>query len=421
VLQAASEIASEPRYQRSFLMPEPRFCGCVQLVVRSTLLAQTRRDSDAGLERRLKIALVSPLYEAVPPKLYGGTERIVAYLADALVDLGHDVTLFASGDAQTKARLIPAREEALRLDPSPLKSDVSAHLAMLHTVRCHAKSFDVIHFNIDPLQYPMFEDYASRTLTTLHGRLDLKDLPAVYKLWSRYRLVSISNNQRRPLPWANWAATVYHGIPTSLLQFSPRGGDYLAFLGRISPEKGPDRAIKLSQRTGMKLKIAAKVDDADRDYYLREIEPAIDGKLIEYIGEIGESEKSEFLGNAAALLFPIDWPEPFGLVMIEAMACGTPVIAWNCGSVPEVVDNDLSGFVVGSEDEAVAAIRCLDELDRSRVRGVFEKRFSSDVMARRYSTIYGHIAVRNTGEMMQPAEGPDAARPSTDFSACPLT
>jgi glycosyltransferase involved in cell wall biosynthesis len=351
----------------------------------------------------VKIALISPLYEAVPPKLYGGTERIVAYLADALVDLGHEVTLFASGDARTKAKLVAARDQALRLDPTPLKSDVAAHLSMLHTVRRRARQFDVIHFNIDPIQYPMFEDIASKTLTTLHGRLDLKDLPEMYRLWPSYRLVSISNHQRKPLAFANWAGTVYHGLPRNLLKFSPQGGDYLAFLGRMSPEKRPDRAIALAKRVGMKLKMAAKVDDADRNYFLREIEPLIDGNQIEFIGEINEKQKNEFLGNAAAMLFPIDWPEPFGLVMIEAMACGTPVIAWNCGSVPEVIDDGLTGFVVSSDDEAVAAIRCLDELDRTLVRSVFDKRFSNEVMARNYAAIYRRIAVRDVDDLMQSA------------------
>ena len=368
--------------------------------------AQLLQLSRGGFRERcsnVKIALVSPLYEAVPPRLYGGTERIVAYLADALVDLGHDVTLFASGDARTKAKLVAARDQALRLDPAPLKSDVAAHLSMLHTIRRRARAFDVIHFNIDPIQYPMFEDFAAKTLTTLHGRLDLKDLPEMYRLWPQYRLVSISNNQRRPLAFANWAGTVYHGLPKQLLKFSRSGGDYLAFLGRISPEKRPDRAIALARRAGMKLKIAAKVDAADLDYYTREIEPLIDGNEVEFVGEIGEKEKNAFLGNAAALLFPIDWPEPFGLVMIEAMACGTPVIAWNCGSVPEVIDDGVTGFVVSSDEEAFAAIRCLDELDRARIREVFERRFTADVMARNYSVLYSRIALRDVDDVMQPA------------------
>jgi glycosyltransferase involved in cell wall biosynthesis len=343
----------------------------------------------------LKIALISPLYEAVPPKFYGGTERIVAYLADALVDLGHEVTLFTSGDARTKAKLVAVRDQALRLDPAPLKSDVAAHLAMLHRVRRLAHTFDVIHFHIDLIQYPIFEAHAAKCLTTLHGRLDLKDVPEVYELWPQYRLVSISDNQRKPLPLANWAATVYHGLPKNLLKFSreARGG-YLAFLGRISPEKRPDRAIDLALRTGMKLRIAAKVDAVDRQYFQREIEPRIDGTNVEFIGEINEQQKSAFLGEATALLFPIDWPEPFGLVMIEAMACGTPVVAWKCGSVPEVVKDGVSGFVVASEQEAVAAIRCLDAVSREGVRREFDQRFSAEVMARNYVSVYRQLAVR---------------------------
>ena len=352
----------------------------------------------------VKIALVSPLYEAVPPKLYGGTERIVAYLADALVEQGHDVTLFASGDAKTKARLIAVRDQALRLDPEPLKSDVAAHLSMLHRLRRMAPTFDVIHFNIDLIQYPMFEAFAAKCITTLHGRLDLKDLSEVYKLWPQFRLVSISNNQRKPLPGANWAATVYHGLPKQLLKFTPKpNGGYLAFLGRISPEKRPDRAINLAVRMGIKLKIAAKIDDVDRSYFQREIEPRIDGELIEYIGEINEEQKSEFLGNATALLFPIDWPEPFGLVMIEAMACGTPVIAWKCGSVPEIVKDNVSGFVVSSEQEAIAAIRRLDTIDRGSVRREFNHRFSADVMARNYVSVYGRLGIHGVDDLMQSA------------------
>jgi glycosyltransferase involved in cell wall biosynthesis len=355
---------------------------------------------------KVKIALISPLYEAVPPKLYGGTERIVAYLADALVDLGHDVTLFSSGDAKTKAKLIAVRDQALRLDPAPLKSDVAAHLAMLYRVRRMARTFDVIHFNIDLIQYPMFEACAAKCITTLHGRLDLKDIPEVYKLWPQYRLVSISDHQRKPLPLANWAATVYHGLPQNLLKFSPKArGGYLAFLGRISPEKRPDRAIDLALRSGMKLKIAAKVDAVDRDYYQREIQPRIDGTQIEYIGEIGEQQKSEFLGNAAALLFPIDWPEPFGLVMIEAMACGTPVIGWPCGSAPEVIDEGVTGFLVNSIDEAVAAIPSAARLNRSNIRRVFEQRFSSHVMAMSYVALYARLLgeSQTSGTLLQTA------------------
>ena len=341
----------------------------------------------------MKIAQIAPLYESVPPKLYGGTERIVAYLTDALSDLGHEVTLFATADAATRATLVPVRDQAIRLDPEPLKSDLAAHLAMLHEVRQRAREFDVLHFHVDLLHFPMFEDIVDRTVTTLHGRLDLKDLPAAYLRWPRFPMVSVSNHQREPLRFARWLGTVPHGIPASLLRFSlvPKGG-YLAFLGRISPEKRPDRAIAIARRTGIPLKIAAKVDAADRGYFNHEIRPLLDDPLIEFIGEISDDDKAEFLGNAIALLFPIDWPEPFGLAMIEAMACGTPVIAWPCGSVPEVVDEGVTGYIVDSEDAAVAAVTEAQRLDRKRVHDVFERRFTAEVMASRYVDLYRKLA-----------------------------
>jgi len=339
----------------------------------------------------LRIAQIAPLYESTPPRTYGGTERVVAYLTDALVELGHDVTLFASGDARTKARLFPARDQSIRLDPCALKSDVAAHLAMLDDVRRHFGDFDVLHFHIEPLQYPVFEGRSQRTLTTLHGRMDLKDIPAMYERWSEFPLVSISNSQRAPLPTANWVGTVYHGLPEDLLEFSPDHEDYLVFLGRISPEKRPDRAIAVAREVGMPLKIAAKVDNVDKEYFRAEIEQLMDTPLVEFIGEIGEAEKSALLGKAAALLFPIDWPEPFGLVMIEAMACGTPVIAWDRGSVREVVDHGVTGFIVNSEDEAMEAIRALHSIDRRQVRHVFEHRFTAHVMARSYLALYRRL------------------------------
>ena len=341
----------------------------------------------------MKIAQVSPLYEAVPPKLYGGTERVVAHLTDALVELGHEVTLFASAEAQTKAKLVPGRDQAIRLDPAPLKSDLAAHMAMLHEVRRRADEFDLIHFHTDMIHMPFFEDMAERTLTTLHGRLDLKDLPAVYRRWPQFPLVSISDSQRRPMPWANWAGTVLHGLETSLYRCGQGEGGYLAFLGRISPEKGPDRAIAIAKALGMPLKIAAKVDPADQAYFDEVIEPLLHHPLIEFVGEIGGDRKSEFLGKAAALLFPVNWPEPFGLVMIEAMACGAPVVAYGCGSVPEVIENGLTGFIVQSHDAAVAAVRRALTLDRRRIRARFELRFSATAMARRYVDIYEGIVV----------------------------
>jgi glycosyltransferase involved in cell wall biosynthesis len=350
----------------------------------------------------MKIAQIAPLYEAVPPKLYGGTERIVAYLSDALTDLGHDVTLFATADACTRATLIPVRDQAIRLDPEPLKSDLAAHLTMLHEVRSHAREFDVLHFHVDLLHFPMFEDMADRTVTTLHGRLDLKDLAATYWRWPDFPLVSISDHQRKPLRFARWLGTVPHGIPASLLPFSPKPrGGYLAFLGRISPEKRPDRAIAIARRAGIPLKIAAKVDYADRAYFANEIRPMLDDPLIEFIGEINDKDKAAFLGNAIALLFPIDWPEPFGLVMIEAMACGTPVIAWPCGSVREVIDEGVTGCIVDTEEAAARAVEYAAQLDRKRVRTVFERRFSAEVMAHHYSDLYQKLLRSGkTGELL---------------------
>ncbi len=339
----------------------------------------------------MRIAQISPLYEAVPPKLYGGTERVVAHLCDALVDLGHDVTLFASADADTKAQLSPVRDQAIRLDPAPLKSDLAAHMSMLHEVRRIADSFDVLHFHTDMLHFPLFEDMGSRTITTLHGRLDMKDLPGVYRRWPQFPLVSISDHQRRPMPWANWAGTVLHGMRNDLYRFAPQPKGYLAFLGRISPEKGPDRAIAIAKELGMPLKIAAKVDGADATYFKNEIEPLLDHPLIEFLGEIGGERKSDLLGGAEALLFPIDWPEPFGLVMIEAMACGTPVVAFNCGSVPEVIEHGVTGFIVDGVEGAVQAVRRIGEIDRRRVRARFELRFSATAMARRYLDLYDRL------------------------------
>ena len=339
----------------------------------------------------MRIAQVTPLYEAVPPRLYGGTERVVAHLTDALVVLGHDVTLFASAEARTLGRLAPVRDQAIRLDPAPFKSDLAAHLHQLAEVRSRAAEFDVIHFHTDMLHFPMFEDLAERTLTTLHGRLDLKDLPEVYRRWRQYPLVSISDSQREPLPDANWAATVHHGMNTDLFDFSPASRGYLAFLGRISPEKGPDRAIAIAAAAGRPLRIAAKVDRADQAYFEDHIEPLLQGPLVTFEGEIGDAEKSAFLGGADALLFPIDWPEPFGLVMIEAMACGTPVIAWDCGSVPEIIEDGITGFIVRSEAEAVAAVDRVRRLDRYAIRARFEERFSSAAMAQRYVQIYEQL------------------------------
>ena len=345
----------------------------------------------------MKIAQVSPLYEAVPPKLYGGTERVVAWLTDALVDAGHDVTLFASADAVTRAELVPVRDQAIRLDPAPLKSDLAAHLNQLHEVRRRRHDFDVIHFHVDLLHFPLFEDCPDRTLTTLHGRQDLKDLAGVYRRWHQFPMVSISHRQREPLRGANWLGTVHHGLPADLFGFNPQpAGGYLAFLGRISPEKRADRAIAIARRTGLPLKIAAKVDAVDRAYFHSEIEPLLRTADVEFVGEIGDAEKADFLGNALALLFPIDWPEPFGLVMIESMACGTPVVAWNCGSVPEVLEDGVSGRIVDSEDAAVAAVSQVLALDRAGVRAAFERRFTAATMARNYIHLYERLVADET-------------------------
>ena len=341
----------------------------------------------------MKIAQIPPLYESIPPKLYGGTERVVAHLCDALVDLGHEVVLFAAGDARTRARLVPVRDQAIRLDGAALKSDLAAHLVMLHEVKRRAASFDILHFHVDMLHFPMFEHHAQKCVTTLHGRLDIKDLPTAYSHWPSYGLVSISNNQRRPLAKANWLATVPHGLAPDVYRFQaqPRG-EYLAFLGRMSPEKGPEAAIRLAIRAGLPLKIAAKVDMVDRAYFETAVRPLLDHPLIHFVGEIGDEQKSEFLGNARALLFPIAWPEPFGLVMIEAMACGTPVIAYHCGSVPEVVQHGVSGYIVERDEQALEAIACIDKLDRHAVRACFERRFTADAMARSYEEVYAGLA-----------------------------
>lgn len=337
----------------------------------------------------MRIAQVSPLFESVPPKLYGGTERVVSYLTEALVEAGHEVTLFASGDSQTRAQLAAGRELAIRLDDAPLKSAVAAHFAMLSDLRRRAQEFDIIHLHIDLLPMPLLEPVAARTLSTLHGRQDKKDLPAFYRRFPDFPLVSISDAQRKPMPWANWAGTVYHGLPPDLYTppAQPRG-DYLAFLGRVSPEKRLDRAIHIARRAGLPLRIAAKVDVADRVYFRETIRPLLDYEGIEFIGEISDADKPEFLGNARALLFPIDWPEPFGLVMIEAMACGTPVIGWRCGAVPEVLDEGVTGYIVDSVAGAAEAVERVGELSRARIRQVFEQRYSVSAMTREYINLY---------------------------------
>jgi glycosyltransferase involved in cell wall biosynthesis len=341
----------------------------------------------------MPIAQVAPLYESAPPQMYGGTERVVSYLTEELVRQGHLVALFASGDSVTRAELIAPRHCALRLDRSCV-DQLACHLVLLERVFREAHRFDLIHFHIDYLHFPLSSRYPYPHLTTLHGRLDIPELPALYRQYPDQPVVSISDAQRRPLPWLNWQGTVYHGLPEGLFTFRPRPGDYLAFLGRVSPEKRVDRAVEVARRTGLQLKVAAKIDKADRDYYHEEIEPLFRGPAVEYVGEVAGQAKDEFLGKALALLFPIDWPEPFGLVMIEAMACGTPVIAWDCGSVPEVMEDGVTGFVVDNLDDAVAAVRRVPQLDRRRCRQAFEERFSAGRMALDYVALYRRLLGR---------------------------
>ncbi|ACP23700.1 probable sugar transferase (plasmid) [Sinorhizobium fredii NGR234] len=340
----------------------------------------------------MRIAQIAPLAERVPPKLYGGTERIVHCLTEELVRLGHDVTLFASGDSLTSAELVPCCEVALRLNPD-VTDFLPHYVVMLEDIRRRAQEFDVLHFHIDMLHFPLIRDFADRTVTTLHTRLDLSDLQPFYRRFTDIPLVSISDDQRRPVPPVNWRGTVYHGLDAAVLPFTEKpAGNYLAFLGRISPEKGPERAIEIATRAGMPLKIAAKVDKADRPYWEGVVEPMVASHAnVEFIGEIDERQKPEFLGNAAALLFPINWPEPFGLVMIEAMACGTPVLGFRYGSAPEVIEDGLSGILVDWVEDAVTRMDEVLRLDRRRVRGAFKRRFPAERMTRDYLEIYRNL------------------------------
>jgi glycosyltransferase involved in cell wall biosynthesis len=333
----------------------------------------------------------------VPPKGYGGTERVVSYLTEELVANGHQVTLFASSDSVTRARLIPACDRSLRLDECR-RDGLAAHFRMLAQVAEMANEFDIIHFHIDYLHFTLTQWKPWPHVTTLHGRLDLPELDPLHRQYVGQPLVSISDAQRRPLPFANWVATIYHGLPLDLHPFREASGQYLAFLGRISPEKGLDIAIAIARRSGMNLRVAAKVDKADAEYYSRVIRPLLQDARnhVEFMGEVGEREKSELLGNARALLLPIDWPEPFGLVMIEALACGTPVIAFRRGSVPEVIHDEVTGFIVDTEDYAVRAVERLPQLRRADCRREFEERFSAARMAREYVGVYRQILARPT-------------------------
>jgi glycosyltransferase involved in cell wall biosynthesis len=343
-------------------------------------------------EREMRIAQVAPLTEAVPPKLYGGTERVVHWLTEELVGLGHDVTLFASGESRTSAKLQATWPRALRLDGS-VRDANALHMVMLENVRrkCDDEEFDFLHFHLDYYPFSLFSRQPTPFVTTLHGRLDLPEHQPVFDTFSSIPVISISNSQRRPVPQANWTSTIYHGLPENLLTPLPSSPSYLAVLGRIAPEKRVDRAINVAVRCGIPLKIAAKVDPADQDYYAEVVRPMMDHPLVEYIGEIADHEKSEFLSGALGLLLPIDWPEPFGLVMIEAMACGTPVIAYNRGSVPEIIDEGLTGFIVEDEISAVAAVGRLTGLDRTAVRAQFEARFTARRMALDYLAAYRRL------------------------------
>jgi glycosyltransferase involved in cell wall biosynthesis len=338
----------------------------------------------------MRIAQVAPLTEAIPPKLYGGTERVIFWLTEALVELGHEVTLFASGDSRTSAKLEPMWPNALRLDGS-VRDPVALHMNMIEHVSRRANEFDIIHCHLDYYPFSLFSRHRVPFITTLHGRLDLPEHKPVFSTFAHVPIISISNSQRRPLPDAGWVGTIYHGLPETLLTPQPVTPSYLAFLGRISPEKRVDRAIRIARRCGLPLKIAAKVDTADRDYFEQEIRPMLDTEDVALIGEIGDREKPEFLSGAIALLTPVDWPEPFGLVMIEAMACGTPVIAFNRGSIPEVVEDGLTGFVVEDELSAVGAVAQLPRLSRAAVRKRFEERFTARRMAEDYLAAYRQL------------------------------
>lgn len=343
----------------------------------------------------MKIAQVAPLIESVPPRLYGGTERVVSYLTEELVRQGHNVTLFGSGDSITRAELVASVPRALRSDPA-VRDFAPYCVLQIEHVRQRAADFDIIHFHNDFMHFPLIRGaFAADVLTTMHGRLDLPEYKLLFREFNNAPLVSISNFQRLPLEDVTWAGTVHHGLPANVCRFNPSPqGDYLAFLGRISPEKRPDRAVEIARRAGVKLRIAAKVDVVDQAYFRTQIEPLLADPCVEFVGEIGEHEKSDFLGNAQALLFPIDWPEPFGLVLIEAMSCGTPCIAWRCGSVPELIEQDVTGCIVDSIESAVDAVQRVAALDRRAVRARFEHRFSVERMAKDYLAIYQSLSGR---------------------------
>jgi glycosyltransferase involved in cell wall biosynthesis len=348
----------------------------------------------------MRIAQVAPLYESVPPKYYGGTERVVSYLTEELVRQGHEITLFASGDSVTDACLVAACPRSLRLDKQCV-DQLAHHILMLEHVFQRAAEFDIIHFHVDYLHFPYSRRQPITHVTTLHGRLDLPDLVPLYQEFPDMPVVSISNAQREPLPWASWQDTVYHGIPANLYRFRENPGNYLAFMGRISPEKRVDRAIRIAKRVRIPLKIAAKIDRVDRQYFETTIKPLLDDPLVELVGEIGDEEKNNFLGAAYALLLPIDWPEPFGLVMIEAMACGTPVIAYRGGAVPEIMEEGHTGFIVRTLNDAIEAVRRVPELSRRRCREIFDKRFTATRMAQDYVRVYERLINKRQGKALE--------------------
>jgi glycosyltransferase involved in cell wall biosynthesis len=343
----------------------------------------------------MRIAQISPLVESVPPVLYGGTERVVSYLTEGLIRQGHDVTLFASGDSITSARLISPCPTALRFDQT-CQDPLAFIMLMLDDLFQRISEFDVVHFHLDYVHLPLWKMQPCPAVTTMHGRLDLEQFIPVYRRFADMPLVSISLAQRAPLAWANWRGNVYHGLPLDLYRPSFEGGKYLAYLGRIAPEKRPDLAIQIAIRAGIPLKMAAKVDRVDRDYFEQQIKPQLNHPLIEYVAEVTDEEKERFLGDALALVFPIDWPEPFGLVMIEAMACGTPVLAFRRGSVPEIIDHGTTGFIVNNCHEAVEALREIPKLSRAAIRHRFEKRFSAERMALDYVSLYQRVRLETS-------------------------
>ena len=357
----------------------------------------------------MRIAQVSPLWESVPPKLYGGTERIVSYLTEELVRLGHDVTLFASGDSVTTARLQAICARALRLNTGIFNRDAPMTMLMEQALG-KTSDFDIIHSHLDFMGLPLSRRNPTPTVTTFHGRLDLPELQPVFREYAEMPMVSISNAQRKPVSWANWCATVYHGLPKDLYALQPNPGSYLAFLGRIAPEKRPDHAIELAKRVGIPLRIAAKVDPMDQEYFRTKIEPLLADPLIEYLGEITDAEKNDFLGQAMALVCPYDWPEPFGLVLIEALACGTPVLAYRRGSIPEIIEDRTTGFVCEGLDDMTAAIKGIPDIDRRQCRRTFEQRFGVERMAQDYLRVYERALDKTCNKEIE----------STSFASWPI-